>query len=58
MDQSLVPRKCWAWDPACRPSFPALCGLLQPGNCFTKHHSTSEPRNLDQAGRPHTGLLA
>ena len=41
-------RKCWLTEPEERLSFTRLNRLLQPGNCFTKNLSSSEPRNLDQ----------
>ena len=50
---SRLVERCWNPTPELRPSFPALCSLLQP-LCRTigaRKHSLSEPKNMDQIGR-------
>ena len=51
--------RCWRAAPAERPTFTALCTLLQPARCLDKKLSLSEPRNLSQLGKPGgSGLLS
>ena len=51
--------RCWSTEPADRPTFAAICALLQPARCLDKKLSLSEPRNLSQLGKPGgSGLLS
>ena len=44
--------RCWNPKAELRPSFPALCNLLQPlaSSIGARKHSISEPRSLDKVG--------
>ena len=53
---STLIRKCWLTDPTNRLTFLSLTRLLQPGNCISKNHSSSEPKNLNKLTKS-TGLL-